>query len=119
MILSPANMSDETLTCHECGSQFEFTTGEKQFFNAKGLHNYPGRCPSCRAAYKARTGQSVVRPLREMHQVDCSRCGGPAIVPFVPRKEKAVYCSSCFDTVKEEERGCLTVTHNPQSALDL
>ena len=100
--------SDITLKCRECGQDFVFTAGEQEFFASRGLQNQPGRCPACRAARRQRVGGSDYsasrppRPHREMHQVICHECGAPALVPFVPRTDKPVYCSSCFDAVRAE-----------------
>lgn len=33
---------------------------------------------------------------REMHSAVCASCGREAMVPFVPRGDKPVYCSDCF-----------------------
>jgi CxxC-x17-CxxC domain-containing protein len=32
-----------------------------------------------------------------MHETQCASCGGIARVPFVPRGDKPVYCSNCFE----------------------
>lgn len=88
---------DRTLTCRDCSEQFMFSAGEQTFFAAKGLQNDPQRCPSCRvAAKRARTGDGP----REFHAAVCASCGGQAMVPFAPRTDKPVYCSSCFDRVR-------------------
>jgi CxxC-x17-CxxC domain-containing protein len=96
-------LADKTLTCRECGAQFAFTVGEQEFFRAKGLMHEPGRCPECRAVAKrqARVGAQIpARPVREMHTAVCAECGGQALVPFLPRNDRPVYCSSCFDKVR-------------------
>lgn len=92
---------DRQLVCRECGKSFLFSAGEQQFFHAKRLQNDPGRCLDCRAAYKARTMQVTDRPTREMHAAVCASCEGQAMIPFVPRNDRPVYCSSCFDHVRE------------------
>ncbi|HHV98254.1 MAG TPA: cytochrome C551 [Clostridiaceae bacterium] len=46
-------MSDKTLLCKDCGSEFVFTEGEQQFYQEKGFQNEPQRCPDCRRARKA------------------------------------------------------------------
>ncbi len=38
------------------------------------------------------------RAPREMHTTTCSSCGNEAKVPFVPRGDKPVYCSDCFQS---------------------
>lgn len=88
---------DRQLTCRDCGESFVFTAGEQAFFASKGLQNAPGRCASCRAAYKRSRSDGA---QREYHAAVCARCGGQAMVPFAPRNDRPVYCSSCFDEVK-------------------
>src|SRR5947209_15925161 len=88
---------DRTLTCRDCTEEFIFSAGEQAFFATKGLQNDPQRCPSCRAA--AKRARTVGGP-REFHAAICGECGGQAIVPFAPRNDRPVYCSSCFDKVR-------------------
>ena len=113
------NYADKTLTCRDCGRAFTFTAGEQEFFASRGFANEPGRCPDCRAAYKATRGSGggysgggsysaggysaggyssggYERGERQMYTVTCSSCGGEARVPFQPRGDKPVYCSDCF-----------------------
>jgi CxxC-x17-CxxC domain-containing protein len=93
---------DKTLSCRDCGNDFVFTAGEQEFHAMKGFTNSPVRCPQCRAARKSVSGFSSgprrdAGP-REMHTVTCAGCGKPAQVPFVPRGDKPVYCSDCFQS---------------------
>jgi len=37
---------------------------------------------------------------KEMHVAVCAECGGEARVPFKPRGDRPVYCSSCFSIRK-------------------
>ncbi len=84
--------------------EFMFTVGEQEWFAVKGFSNDPTRCQGCRAVNRAR--QTIVtsgaeQPLaRPMHAVTCAHCGNPAHVPFLPRLDKPVYCSTCFDRVR-------------------
>lgn len=88
---------DRSLTCRDCSEEFVFSSGEQAFFSSKGLLNDPQRCPSCRAvAKRARTAGGP----REFHAAICGSCGGQAMVPFAPRNDRPVYCSSCFDKVR-------------------
>src|SRR5581483_12506950 len=103
--------TEQTLTCRDCGQSFTFTAGEQEFYASRGLMNAPSRCPSCRAARKASGGGAVGggrgrdsrdrgysdRAPREMHEARCDSCGGVARVPFVPRGDKPVYCSDCYN----------------------
>src|SRR4029079_17285043 len=99
------SFTDKTLTCKDCGQEFIWTSGEQEFYRARGLVNEPGRCTSCRAARRAGGstggygGQSMSGP-REFFTATCSNCGNEARVPFQPRGDKPVYCSSCFEQVR-------------------
>ena len=88
---------DKSLVCRDCGITFVFTVGEQAFYQEKGLLHDPQRCPSCRSnRRRERTGQ----PPREMHAVTCAECGVPTMVPFLPRQDRPVYCSPCYDKVR-------------------
>jgi CxxC-x17-CxxC domain-containing protein len=45
-------VADKTLTCSDCGMEFEFTEREQAFYAEKGFTE-PRRCSSCRASRKA------------------------------------------------------------------
>ena len=121
-------MADKTLTCSDCGMEFEFTEREQAFYAEKGFSE-PRRCPSCRASRKAaRAGDSggysgggsyssgggydsgygggggygsrSSSGPREMFTATCSSCGKEARVPFRPTNGKPVYCSDCFRTMR-------------------
>ena len=98
--------ADRSLTCRECGREFVFTGGEQEFYAAKGLVNEPGRCADCRAARRERMNGSGLDTgaRREMHPAICGSCGVETRVPFLPRGDRPVYCSSCFDRVRAEAR---------------
>jgi CxxC-x17-CxxC domain-containing protein len=96
---------DKMLVCRDCGTEFVFSAGEQEFYQLKGLLNEPGRCPSCRAARKAERegggmGSLESRGRREMHPTVCAECGADTLVPFLPRGDKPVYCSPCFERVR-------------------
>lgn len=90
---------DRTITCRDCGEGFVFSAGEQAFFTSKGLQNDPQRCPACRAV--AKRTRAAGGP-REFHAAICAQCGGQAIVPFAPRNDRPVFCSSCFEKVRME-----------------
>ena len=79
---------DEKLTCEECGCEFEFTTGEQEFYAEKGLTNKPKRCMSCRKNRK--------KARRTLHDAVCSKCGVDTQVPFKPIEGKEIFCRDCF-----------------------
>ena len=92
-------LADKTLTCRECGKAFSFTVGEQEFYRSRGLQNDPGRCPECRASQRQNRDAGTTRP-RTMHQTVCAACGGPAEVPFEPKQDRPVYCSTCYSKNK-------------------
>ncbi len=91
---------DKMLTCRDCGARFTFTAGEQEFYASKGLSNEPARCPTCRAARRAQRDGLAADGTRPMHEVTCAMCGGVARVPFIPREDRPVYCSTCYETVR-------------------
>jgi|SRR5690554_5881377 len=89
--------SDKVLACKDCEAEFVFSASEQEFYAEKGFTNEPGRCPSCRAARKARNNNGgFARPQRQMYSAVCSNCGVETTVPFQPSGEKPVYCRDCF-----------------------
>ncbi|MBK9711470.1 MAG: zinc-ribbon domain containing protein [Kouleothrix sp.] len=118
--------ADKTITCRDCGTDFVFTSGEQEFYAQKGFTNEPTRCPACRQTRKAGSGRSsgygdsggyssggyddrgssggrggYSSGPREMHSATCASCGKEAQVPFVPRGDKPVYCSDCFQQQRQ------------------
>ncbi|MDQ2741478.1 MAG: zinc-ribbon domain containing protein [Chloroflexota bacterium] len=102
---------DRVLHCRDCDTDFIWTAGEQAFYASKGLENIPGRCPACRAQARATRqtgGMQGARP-REYFPAVCDRCGVQTQVPFLPRNDRPVYCSSCFDVVRLSQ-GVATAT---------
>lgn len=100
--------ADKTIPCRDCGMDFVFSAGEQEFYASKGLVNEPQRCQSCRAIAKQNRALGIGGGgngngnggEREMHAAVCAECGGQALVPFLPRNDRPVYCSNCFDKVR-------------------
>jgi len=115
--------ADTTLTCRDCGQAFTFTSGEQDFYASRGFSE-PSRCADCRAQRKAQRdggssyssygsssyggggggGYSSGRGSREMFSATCSSCGQEAQVPFQPSGDKPVYCSTCFEQRRGNDR---------------
>ncbi len=106
------SFEDKTMTCRDCGNQFTFTMGEQEFFAEKGLMNPPSRCPDCRQARKASQSSGGYggggggrygrdrgprSENRIQHPVQCASCGKETTVPFIPKHDRPVYCSDCFE----------------------
>lgn len=85
---------DTELTCTDCGNTFQFLGSEQEFYAARGFQS-PKRCPACREQRRS-GGNGRSRPQREMFTTTCSRCGKEAQVPFVPKLDRPVYCSECY-----------------------
>ncbi|QOR35996.1 zinc-ribbon domain containing protein [Clostridium sp. 'deep sea'] len=98
---------DKTITCRDCGKDFEFTASEQEFYAEKGFTNEPGRCPECRAARKRQSRGSNNRGRhggqRQMYPATCSECGKETQVPFKPSGDKPVYCNDCFQSKKRSQ----------------
>ena len=95
-MMSNEGYRDRVLTCRDCGSEFTFTAGEQEFYASKGLTNSPSRCPSCRAARRGQQPSAPRAPRGEQYDAICATCGRPTSVPFMPREDRPVYCSDCF-----------------------
>ncbi len=105
---------DKQLTCRDCGNSFLFTGGEQEFYASKGLQNEPVRCPPCRSARKSNRltepedgyvkygvfASFGGRTPRQMHPATCADCGMMTEVPFQPRGDRPVYCSTCYNKIK-------------------
>lgn len=100
------SFEDKSLQCRECGQTFIWTEGEQAFYAEKGLMNTPSRCPQCRKARRANVGTTLAEGSesrgarsenRVQHPVTCAACGKETTVPFVPKYDRPVYCSECFD----------------------
>jgi len=105
---------DRELACRDCGGAFVFTVGEQEFYATKGLEHDPVRCPSCRATRKLMRPEDRDdapsygvyaswggRTPRQLHVATCSGCQRSAEVPFIPRGDRPVFCSDCYN---EERR---------------
>jgi CxxC-x17-CxxC domain-containing protein len=101
----------KSLTCCDCGTNFNFSAEDQEFFQSKGFVNDPKRCPTCRAARKTErigstgntgngTSYNSSYSPRQMYPAICSDCGKAAQVPFEPRNGKPVYCSDCYRKVR-------------------
>ena len=107
---------DQTLTCRDCGNEFVWTASEQEFYQQKGFQNAPVRCPSCRAAKKARMdggSRGGDRGSRQMYEITCSNCGKKDQVPFQPRGDRPVLCSDCF---RKQREGGLPASEAPAEA---
>lgn len=87
-----------TLTCKDCGKEFNFTEGEKEFMVKHGLEHTPVRCPDCRHKRKVMAlaenmrrfgGEDVGAVVNDETALDTVEYPEAAIVPpdYVPEHE--------------------------------
>lgn len=88
---------DKVLICKECGKEFIWAAGEQEFYAEKGFASEPQRCKECREARK-----QARRTPRAMYDAICANCGKQCKVPFKPAEGRPVYCSKCFEKMKED-----------------
>ena len=113
-----AGYTDRILTCRECGQTFTFTAGEQEFYASRNLANDPSRCPDCRAARRSGQGGGF-RPRAESserYETTCADCGRVTSVPFIPREDRPVYCSDCFQNHRPARTGRRDDTHGYSSS---
>ncbi len=67
-----------------------------------GRDSYGGGYSSGRDSYSSGGGYGGGQ--REMYSATCASCGKEAQVPFVPRGDKPVYCSDCFQSQRSPRR---------------
>jgi CxxC-x17-CxxC domain-containing protein len=84
----------KVLVCKDCQQNFEFTSGEQEFYSEKGFKNDPVRCPDCRSAKKKRINNNG---KKEGFNTTCADCGQTTQVPFKPSGERPVYCRECYN----------------------
>jgi len=99
---------DRELTCGSCGTPFQFTQEEQEFYESRGFSE-PKKCKPCRDAAKAaRGGGGGGRGgyggggggQRQMYDAVCAGCGVNTQVPFQPTGSKPVYCRDCFQSTR-------------------
>ena len=111
------SFQDRELTCRDCGGSFVFTSGEQEFYASKGLQHDPVRCPGCRQTRKAMRPEDRDdtpsygvfvsyggRTPRQLHVATCAECKQTTEVPFMPRGDRPVFCSNCYNAVREREQ---------------
>lgn len=96
--------------CRQCGTQFNLSSAEVEFFATRGIDGGSGLCPNCRTQRRAQfaswnSGHGLSRAGRELHTTVCYACGAETQVPFVPKEGRPVYCSPCFE--KQKANGSL------------
>jgi len=94
------SFKDKSIQCLDCGAMFTFSAQDQEFYQSKGFINEPKRCPSCRQTKKTERGGQRTSGSRQMYAVTCGQCGQKTEVPFQPRGDRPVYCSDCFNKVR-------------------
>ncbi len=122
--------SDRELACRDCGSSFVFTAGEQEFYATKGLQHDPVRCPSCRANRRTlRPDEREDAPSygvfvswggrtpRQLHAAQCHECGQTTEIPFMARGDRPVFCSNCYNAVRERQEAAELAAQQRLAAL--
>jgi hypothetical protein len=73
-------MSDKTLTCVECNSEFAFSA-EDQAFHAQKGYTDPKRCPSCRSARRSGGGGAATAAVEADTVAAAAAPDHPAVCP--------------------------------------
>ncbi len=122
--------SDRELICRDCNSPSIFTAGEQEFYATKGLQHDPVRCPSCRASRRTmRPDEREEAPSygvfaswggrtpRQLHAATCHECGQTTEIPFMPRGDRPVFCSNCYNAVRERQEAADLAAQQRLAAL--
>ncbi len=99
---------DRTLTCQDCGQSSRSLRKTSSITPRRATPTSPSVArvaarPAVAAAvvadgggYGGGGGGGYGRAPREMHDAVCAQCGKQTQVPFLPRGDRPVYCSDCF-----------------------
>lgn len=93
--MNEQNFETQQLQCVECGSTFEFSAEDQEYYAQKG-YSSPKRCPECRANRKAQSRNNGPQRQRKQYTVVCAACGCETTVPFRPSEDRPVFCSDCY-----------------------
>ena len=95
--------TNEPTRCPACRQQRKANGGGRSNYGDRDSYGSRGYDDSDsygnRSSYGDRGGYSS--GAREMHSATCASCGKEAQVPFVPRGDKPVYCSDCFQQQRQ------------------
>lgn len=100
-----AEFEDKEIICVDCSEPFIWEAGAQAFFQDKGLTNQPKRCAPCKETKRQRVAEAAMRPEdrpRVTIEVTCAQCGTETTVPFVPVRNRPVYCRQCFLAHRED-----------------
>lgn len=95
-----AVLPDMPILCIDCKQEFTWTSGERSFFEQKGLTNPPKRCKPCKKAKNERVEAALAAADGQRQKVavrvECASCGRETTVPFYPSQGRPVLCRDCF-----------------------
>jgi hypothetical protein len=80
----------EILVCKNCGKNFKIVEQELKFYRKEQMP-IPHHCPNCRHLARFRK-----RPLRNLWNRTCTKCGRPIKTSYSPDKEYKIYCEECY-----------------------
>lgn len=91
--IDDSNLTNETLTCRDCGNLFLFTAAEQSQYIEKGLKHKPSRCPICRKKNREAVESTLI-------PVQCRMCKKRGLTLEVPEGQVDTLCEKCFLRVK-------------------
>ena len=77
-------------TCTMCGSSFENTAADLQFYEGISVPP-PSSCPACRSLLRC-----MHRNERSLHKRRCDACKRNIVTMYAPTVPFPVYCQACF-----------------------
>jgi CxxC-x17-CxxC domain-containing protein len=97
--------TDKQITCSDCGNAFTFSGEEQELFAQRGYTNEPKRCAPCRQARKSEryANGGGMKSAQQKFPAVCAQCGKETEVPFEPREGRPVYCSTCYNQVRQNK----------------
>ena len=99
--------TNQPTRCPDCRAARKASGGGRSSGGGYGSRESSGGGYSSRDSYSggggggSSYGGGSSRGQREMYTTTCSQCGKEAQVPFVPRGDKPVYCSDCFQSQRQ------------------
>jgi len=96
--------TNQPTRCPDCRAARKASGGGRSSGGGYGSRDSSGGGYSSRDSYGgggSSYGGGSSRGQREMYTTTCSQCGKEAQVPFVPRGDKPVYCSDCFQSQRQ------------------
>ena len=87
----PHTVSDQALSCAQCGKAFMLTKPEQAFYQQLEL-SQPTQCYNCRHLLRLQR-----RRLRQLRSVSCAKCRQLTQTSYPAGSAELIYCQSCYN----------------------